>query len=96
LPGASSKINGLQGPKSSTNIQYIDKKNEEAKKLRGRTYQREVIPDHDLTTHQHAQARSQQKEKENISETQSSTTFHKGKVFTKSTSPLTGSQAKYK
>jgi hypothetical protein len=28
-------------------------------------------PDHDPTTHQHAQAGSQQKEKDNISETQS-------------------------
>jgi hypothetical protein len=65
------------------NIQYIDKKNEEAKNLRSRTYRREVIPDHNLATHQHAQPGSQQKEKENISETQSSMTFHKGKVFTK-------------
>jgi hypothetical protein len=64
LPDASSKINGLQGLKSSMNIQYIDKKNEEAKKLCSRTYRREVIPNHDLATHQHAQARSQQKEKE--------------------------------
>jgi hypothetical protein len=55
-----------------------------------------VIPDHDLATHQHAQAESQQKEKENISETQSSTTSHKGKVCTKSTNPLIGSRAKYK
>jgi hypothetical protein len=47
-------------------------------------------------THQHAQAGSQQKEKENISGTESSTTFHKGKVFTKSTSPLIGSRGKYK
>jgi hypothetical protein len=54
------------------------------------------MPGHDLATHQHAQAGSQQKEKENISETQASTTFHKGKVFTKSTSPMTGSRAKYK
>jgi hypothetical protein len=96
LPNASSKINSLQGPKSSTNTQYIDKKNEEARKLQSRTYRREMIPDHDLVTHQHAQDRSQQKEKENISETQSSTTFHKGKIFTKSTSPLTGSRAKYR
>jgi ATP-dependent helicase YprA (DUF1998 family) len=95
-PGASSRINGLQGPKSSTNIQYIGKENEEAKKLRSRTYWREVIPDHNPTTYQHAQAGSQEKEKENISETQSSMTFHKGKVFTKSTSPLTSSWAKYK
>jgi hypothetical protein len=64
LPDASSKINGLQGPKSLTNIQNIDKKNEEVKKLWSRTYQREVILDHDLATHQHAQAGSQQKEKE--------------------------------
>jgi hypothetical protein len=96
LPDASSKINGLQGLKSLTNTQYIDNKNEEAKKLRSRTYRREVIPDHDLATHQHAQAGSQQKEKENILETQSSMTFHKGKVFTKSTSSLIGSRAKYK
>jgi hypothetical protein len=78
------------------NTQYINKKNEEAKKLRSRTYRREVIPNHDLATHQHAQVVSQLKEKENISETQSSMTFHKGKVFTKSTSPLIGSRAKYK
>jgi hypothetical protein len=63
LPDASSRINGLRGVKSSTNIQYIDKKNEEANKLRSRTYRREVILDHDLATHQRAQAGSQQKEK---------------------------------
>jgi hypothetical protein len=83
LPDASSKINALRGPQSSTNIQYIDKKNEEAKERQSRTYRRVVSRDHDLVTHHHAQARSQQKEKENISETQSSTIFHKGKVFTK-------------
>jgi hypothetical protein len=94
LPDASSKINGLQGPKSSTNIQYINKKNEEAKKLWSRTYRREVIPDHDLATHQHAQAGSQHKEKEKHLRNLSAT-FYKGKVFTKSTSPLTGSRAKY-
>jgi hypothetical protein len=59
LPDASSKINDLQGLKSSMNTQYIDKKNEEAKKLRSRTYRWEVIPDHDLATHQHAQVGSQ-------------------------------------
>jgi hypothetical protein len=78
------------------NIQYIDKKNEESKERRSRTYRRVVSRDYDLVTHQHAQAGSQQKEKENISETQSSMTFHKGKAFTKSTSPLSGSGAKYK
>jgi hypothetical protein len=52
--------------------------------------------DHDLATHQHAHAGSQQKEKENMSETQSNMTFHKGKVFTKSRSPLIGSRVKYK
>jgi hypothetical protein len=35
------------------------------------TYWQEMKPDHDLTIHQHAQAGSQQKEKYNISETQS-------------------------
>jgi hypothetical protein len=55
------KINGLRGPKSLTSIQHIDKKDEEAKKLRSRTYWREMKPDHDPTTHQHAQAGSQQK-----------------------------------
>jgi hypothetical protein len=54
VPGASSRTNGLQGPKSLTNIQYIDKKDEEAKKLWSRTYWREMKPDHDPTTHQHA------------------------------------------
>jgi hypothetical protein len=41
------------------------------------------------------EANRKKKKKKNISETQSSMTFHKGKVFTKSTSPLTGSWAKY-
>jgi hypothetical protein len=59
VPGASSRINGLQGLKSSTNIQYIDKKDEKAKKLQSRTYWWEMKPDHDPMTHQHAQARSQ-------------------------------------
>jgi hypothetical protein len=48
------------------NIQYIDKKDEEAKKLRSRTYWREMKPDHDPMTHQHAQAGSQKKEKDSI------------------------------
>jgi hypothetical protein len=38
VPGASSRINDLQGPKSSMNTQYIDKKDEEAKKLRSQKY----------------------------------------------------------
>jgi hypothetical protein len=76
--GASSRINGLQGPKFSTNVQNIDTKGEEAKKLWSRTYWREVKPDHDLTTHQHAQAGSQNKRKGSISETKASTAFHKG------------------
>jgi hypothetical protein len=96
LPDASSKINSLRGPKSSTNIQYIDKKSEEAKEHSSRTYWQAASRGHDLATHQHAQARSQQKKKESISETQSSTTFHKRKVFTKSTSPLIDPRGKYK
>jgi hypothetical protein len=69
LPGVLSRINGLQDPKSSTNIQYINKKDEEAKKLQSRTYWREMKPDHDPMTHQHAQAGSQHKGKDNMSET---------------------------
>jgi hypothetical protein len=95
VPGASSRINGLQGPKFSTNIQNIDKMDGEAKKLRSQTYWQEMKPDHDPTTHQHAHARSQKKAKNSISETKSSMTFHKGRIFTKSTSPLTSSRAKY-
>jgi hypothetical protein len=67
VPGASSRINDLQGPKFSTSIQHVDKKDEEAKKLRSRAYWQEMKPDHDPMTHQHAQAGSQQKEKDNIS-----------------------------
>jgi hypothetical protein len=52
------------------NIPYIDKKDEEAKKLRSRTYWQEMKLDHDPTIHQHMQVGSQQKEKDNISETQ--------------------------
>jgi hypothetical protein len=44
---------------------------------------------------QHAQAGIKKKEKDSISETKSSTTFHKGRIYTKSTSPLTSSRAKY-
>jgi hypothetical protein len=53
------------------NTLYIDKKDEEAKKLRSRTYWQEMKLDHDPMIHQHAHAGSQQKEKDNISETQS-------------------------
>jgi hypothetical protein len=76
------------------NTQYIDKKDEEEKKFQSCKYWREMKPDHDPTTHQHAQAGSQKKGKDIISETESSTTFHKGRIFTKSTSPLTSSRAK--
>jgi hypothetical protein len=71
VSGASSRINGLQGPKFSTNIPYIDKKDEEAKKLQSQTYWQEVKPDHDPMIHQHAQAGSQHKGKDNILEIQS-------------------------
>jgi hypothetical protein len=54
LSDASSKINALRGPKSSMNIQYIDKKNEEAKEHRSQTYRRAVSRDHNLATHQYA------------------------------------------
>jgi hypothetical protein len=95
VPSASSRINGPQGPKFSTNIQNIDKKDEEAKKLQSQTYWRETKPDHNPMTQQHAQAGIQKKEKDSISETKSSMTFHKGRIFTKSTSPLTSSREKY-
>jgi hypothetical protein len=52
-------------------------------------------PDHDPMIHQHAKDGSQKKEKDSISKTKSNTTFHKGKIFTKNTSPLTSSRAKY-
>jgi hypothetical protein len=71
LPGILSRINDLQGPKSLTNIPYIDKKDEEVKKLRSQTYWQEMKLDHDPMIHQHVQAGSQQKEKDNILETQS-------------------------
>jgi hypothetical protein len=54
VPGASSRINGLQGLKFSMNTQYIDKKDKEAKKLRSRKHWWEMKPDHDPMTHQHA------------------------------------------
>jgi hypothetical protein len=75
--------------------EYSEKKDEEAKKLQSQTYWWEMKPDHDPMTHQHAQAGSQKKEKDSISEPKSSMTFHKGRIFTKSTSPLTSSRAKY-
>jgi hypothetical protein len=85
-----------RGPQSSTNIQDIDKKNEEAKEHRSRKYHRAISRDHDLVTHQHAQVGSQQKKKKASQKLNQSATFHKGKVFTTSTSPLIDSRAKYK
>jgi hypothetical protein len=38
------------------NIPCNDKKSEEAKQFRRRTYRQEMKPDHDPTIHQHAQA----------------------------------------
>jgi hypothetical protein len=61
VSGASSRINGFQGPKFSTSVQNIDMKDEEAKELWSQTYWREVKPDHDPTIHQHTQAGSQAK-----------------------------------
>jgi hypothetical protein len=63
VPGASSRIDGFQDPKFLTNIPHIDKKDEEAKKFRSRTYWQEMKPDHDPTIHQHAQAGSQPERK---------------------------------
>jgi hypothetical protein len=40
--------------------------------------------DHNLVTHQHAQAGSQNKGKESNSETQPNSTFHKGDILTNS------------
>jgi hypothetical protein len=54
VPGASSRINGLQGLKFSRSVQNIDKKDEEAKKLQSQKYWQEMKPDHDPTTHQYA------------------------------------------
>jgi hypothetical protein len=38
VPGALARINDLEGLKSSINTHYIDKKDEEARKLRSRKY----------------------------------------------------------
>jgi hypothetical protein len=59
------------------NIQCIGKKSEEAKDRRTRTHWQAASHDHDLATHQHAQAGSQKKGKEHTLGTQSSMTFHK-------------------
>jgi hypothetical protein len=84
LPDASSRINALRGLKSSTYIHCIGKKTEEAKEHRSRTHWQAMSSDHDLATHQHAQAGSQKKGKENNSETQPSSTFHKDDILTSS------------
>jgi hypothetical protein len=89
-------INAPRGPQSSTNIQDINKKNEEAKEHRSQTYRQVVNRDRDLVTHQHAQAGSQQKKKKASQKLNQSATFHKGEVFTMSTSPLIDSRATYK
>jgi hypothetical protein len=38
VPGASARINDLQGPKSLINTYYINKKDEEVRKLRSQKY----------------------------------------------------------
>jgi hypothetical protein len=85
LPDASSKINALRGPKSSTNIQCIGKKIEEAKEPRSRTHWQAMSRDHDLAIHQRVQAGSQKRGKENNSETQPSSAFDKDDILTSST-----------
>jgi hypothetical protein len=95
-PGVSSRINDFQGPQSLANIPCIDKKSEEVKQFRSRTYRQEMELDHDPTIHQHAHAGSQaERRKQRSQKPHSSQKFHKRKVFTASTSPLTGSRAKY-
>jgi hypothetical protein len=83
LPEASSKLNALRGPKPSIYIHCIGKKSEEAKEHQSRTHWLAASRDHDLVTHQHAQAGSQKKGKENNSETQFSSIFHKRRYINK-------------
>jgi hypothetical protein len=54
----STRINALRGPQSSTYIQYIGKKSKEANEHQSRTHWQATSRDHDLATHQHAQAGS--------------------------------------
>jgi hypothetical protein len=54
-----------------------------------------VTHDHNPLILQYIQAGRREKAKGNNSATQSSTTFHKDKMFTKSTSSLIALQAKY-
>jgi hypothetical protein len=51
LPDASSRINALRGPKSSTNIQCIGKKSEEAKESRSRMHWQATNRDHESAIH---------------------------------------------
>jgi hypothetical protein len=62
LPDASSKTNDLRGPKSSTSIQRISKKNEEEKESQSETHRQEATHNHDPSVHQYTHA-GRQKEK---------------------------------
>jgi hypothetical protein len=71
-----------------TSAQRIGTKNEEQKESKYEVHQQVATHDHDPLILQYIQAGRREKTKGNNSATQSSTTFHKDKVFTKSTSSL--------
>jgi hypothetical protein len=77
-----------------TSTQRSDNKNEEQEKLQYEAHQQEATYDHDPSIQQYIHAGGKEKTKGNNSKTQSSTTFHKDKVFTKRASSLTGLWAK--
>jgi hypothetical protein len=78
-----------------TSTQRIGKKSEEQKESQYEAHRQEATHDFDPSIHQYTHAGRKEKTRGKNSETQSSTTFYKGKVFTKSTSSLTGLRAKY-
>jgi hypothetical protein len=77
-----------------TSTQCINKKNEEQKESQYETHRQEATHNQDPSPPVHSRWKKK-KTRGNNSETQSSTTFHKGEVFTKSTSSLTDFRAKY-
>jgi hypothetical protein len=77
LPDASSKIDDLQGPQSSTSTQRIGNKNEKQKEPQYEAHQQEAIHDHNPSIHQYSHAGRKENTKGNNLETQSSMTFHK-------------------
>jgi hypothetical protein len=95
LPDASSKINELQGQKSSTSIRCIDKENKDAKESESETHQQEATHNHDPSVHQYTHAGRQEDKRKTTQKSKQAQHFIKAKYLQRVQSSLTDFEAKY-